>query len=164
MRNLYFGKSNTSFILYLDPLSIDFIELTKKSNYVVCHELLFDGYEDISVSNTIITSDSFISLIQNKKPITEFNLIIDNKTHIQNIWWDDLLIISDFETILIFIKELKAKLNTEHQKLLDNMLSKPETYLSIDKHKITETSVAAIDFISFIKDSDRYLEKENKFV
>ena len=80
------------------------------------------------------------------------------------IWWDDLLIISDFETILIFIKELKAKLNTEHQKLLDYMLSKPETFLSIDKHKITETSVAAIDFISFIKDSDWYLEKENKFV
>jgi hypothetical protein len=44
------------------------------------------------------------------------------------------------------------------------MLSKPETYLSIDNNKIKEKSIPAIDFISFIKDSDRYIEKEKKFV
>ena len=164
MRNLYFGKSNNRFFLYLDPLSIDFLELIKRSNYVVCNELIFDGDKEISVINSILTATSFISLLKNNKPLTEFNLIIDNKLHIENIWWDDILIISDFETIIAFIYDLRAKSNTECQKLLDLILSKPGTYLSIVNNKIKEKSIAAIDFISFIKDSDRYIEKEKKFV
>jgi hypothetical protein len=164
MRNLYFGKFNNQFFLYLDPLSIDFLQLIKRSNYVVCNELLFDGDKEISVSNSILTATSFISLLKNNKPLTEFNLIIDNKLHLENIWWDDVLIISNFETIIAFIYDLRAQKNTECQKLLDLMLSKPETYLSIDNNKIKEKSIPAIDFISFIKDSDRYIEKEKKFV
>lgn len=164
MRNLYFGKSNNRFLLYLDPLTIDFLELIKRSNYVVCNELLFDGDKEISVSNSILTATSFISLLKNNKPLTEFNLIIDNKLHIENIWWDDILIISDFETIIAFIYDLRAKSNSEYQKLLDLMLSKPGTYLSIVNNKIKKKSIAAIDFISFIKDSNRYIEKEKKFV
>ncbi|MFZ4106340.1 hypothetical protein [Flavobacterium sp.] len=164
MHNLYFGKSNNRFLLYLDPINIDLLELTKKSNYVVCNELQFDGDEEISVRNSILTSASLINLLQKNKSLTEFNLIIDNKLHIENIWWDDVLIISNFESMIYFIYELRAKLNAKNQKLLDLMLSKPGTYFTVNQNNIIETSIEAITFISFIKDSERYIEKEYKFI
>lgn len=164
MRNLYFGKSKNLYYLYLDPISIDLLEFTRNSNYVICNELHFDGASVNPEKKSVFTLPDFRNLIQSNNSIVEFNLITDNKTHIQNIWWDDLLIISDFVTIINFTNEIRAKLNSIENSYLDLMLSKPNTYFTISNKKIENKYIGADNIISFIKDSERYLEKESKFI
>ena len=104
MADFYFGKLDSHYLLYLDPVEITIFELISKSDVIHCNELVFDGLDNNSIKNQEFTVPVFSDLIFNSEPIVEFDLLIDNIIRVQNIWWNDILLLTNIETIVSFIE------------------------------------------------------------
>ena len=162
MQNIYFGKFDNSFILYLDPINIDILDFSKKFSSIYCAEIHFDNCADNSLINEEIPIISFIEKIKNKT-ITEFDMVFDNKIHIQNVWWDDLLVISNLDKLDIVLAEIKRIIPLDELSILDNCIQFPNNYFILNK-LISKQEVVANSFHDFIKNSVHYQDKEKKFI
>ena len=162
MQNYYFGKLDNSFILYLDPCSIDLFDFSENFFTVYCNEIIFDGFDDSSLNNKKISMISFTEKIKDKT-ITEFNIVFENNIHIQNIWWDDILIISDFDKMVTILNDIRNTFSNDNIKYLEIALNSPNNYFTFDNNRISKENINPNDFLNFIKNSDRYQDKERKF-
>lgn len=161
MQNNYFGKFDHSFILYIDPIHFDVINLSKQFSIVYCNKIIFSNSEDI-LQNTTFDVPTFIEKIQNKT-ISEFDLIFDDEVHIQNIWWDDLLVITNLDNLSLVLDLLKQTISVDELFKLDICIESPNYYFSFDSI-ICKQEVTPNSFQNFIIDSDHYLYKEQKFI
>jgi hypothetical protein len=161
MQNYYFGKLDNSFILYLDPFCIDILNFSKKFSSVHCTEIYFDNCVDNSLINTKFPMISFIEKIKDKT-ITEFDVVFDDKIHIQNVWWDDLLVILNLDNLDIVLSEIKKTISEDELSKLDNCINFPNHYFSYTK-LISKQEVFPHSFLDFIKDSVHYQDREQKF-
>jgi hypothetical protein len=161
MQNFYFGKLDNSFILYIDPFNIDLFNFSKHFSSVYCNEIHFDNCADNSLNNKEFSIISFIEKIKNKT-ISEFDLIFDDKVHIQNIWWDDLLVISNLDKLDIVLAEIKKIIPLDELSKLDNCIQFPNNYFSYTK-LISKQEVSPQSFLDFIKNSEHYQDKEQRF-
>jgi hypothetical protein len=161
MQNYYFGKLDNSFILYLDPYSIDLFNFSKKFSIVSCNEIIFDDFDDFSLNNIQFSIISFIEKIKDKT-ITEFDVVFDDNIHIQNVWWDDLLVILNLDNLDIVLSEIKKTISEDELSKLDNCINFPNHYFSYTK-LISKQEVFPHSFLDFIKDSVHYQDREQKF-
>jgi hypothetical protein len=161
MQNYYFGKLDNSFILYIDPIHFDIINFSKKISTVYCNEINFVNCQD-EIQNAQLDLHTFIEKLKNKT-ISEFDLIFDDKIHIQNIWWDDLLVISNTDNLDIILAEIKKTISEDEISKLDNCIQFPNHYFSYNK-LISKQEVLPQSFLDFIKDSVHYQDKEQKFI
>ena len=161
MQNNYFGKFDNSFILYIDPIHFDVINFSKKFSTVYCNEINFVNCQD-EIQNAQLDLHTFIEKLKNKT-ISEFDLIFDDDIHIQNIWWDDLLIISTSDNLALVLEITKQTLTSEALPKLDICINSPNYYFSFNK-MISKQKVSPISFQDFIKDSVHYQDKEQKFI
>ena len=161
MQNYYFGKLDNSFILYIDPFNIDLFNFSKNFSTVYCNEINFDNCADNSLINTKFPITSFIEKIKNKT-ITEFDVVFDDKIHIQNVWWDDLLVTSNLDNLDIVLAEIKKTILEDELSILDNCIHFPNYYFSYTK-LTSKQEVTPHSFLDFIKDSVHYQDKEQKF-
>lgn len=161
MQNNYFGKFDNSFILYIDPIHFDVINFSKKISTVYCNEINFVNCQD-EIQNAQLDLHTFIEKLKNKT-ISEFDLIFDDDIHIQNIWWDDLLIISTSDNLDIVLTEIKQTIPADAVSKLDICINSPNYYFSFNKI-ISKQEVSPISFQDFIKDSVHYQDKEQKFI
>lgn len=161
MQNNYFGKFDHSFILYIDPIHFDVINFSKRFSKVYCNKIIFSNSEDI-LQNTTFDVPTFIEKLQNKT-ISEFDLIFDDEVHIQNIWWDDLLVITNLDNLSLVLDLLKQTISVDELFKLDICIESPNYYFSFDSI-ISKQEVTPNSFQDFIKDSDHYLYKEQKFI
>ena len=161
MLNNYFGKFEHSFILYIDPVQFDIINFSKHFTCVSCNEIIFSNSED-NLQNASFDVHIFSETLKNKT-ITEFDLIFDDGLHVQNIWWDDLLVISPLNKLDIVLNLLKPSIPLEEQSKLDICIESPNYYFSFN-NKISKQEVSPISFQDFIKDVSHYLDKEQKFI
>ncbi len=162
MQNFYFGKFDNSFIVYIDPFNIDLFNFSKHFSSVYCNEIIFDNCADYALINTKFPITSFNEKIKNKT-ITEFDIVFDDKIHIQNVWWDDLLVISNTNNLDIILAEIKKTISEDELSKLDNCLNFTNYYFSYTKLTSKE-EVSPHSFLDFIKDSVRYQDKEQKFI
>jgi hypothetical protein len=95
MENNYFGKLDNSFILYIDPIHFDILNFSKNFSTVYCNKINYANSED-NIHNSQLDLHTFIEKIKGKT-ISEFDLIFDDEIQIQNIWWDNLLVISNLD-------------------------------------------------------------------
>ncbi len=161
MQNNYFGKFDHSFILYIDPIHFDVINFSKQFSRVYCNEIIFSNSEDI-LQNTTFDVPKFIEKIQNNT-ISEFDLIFDDEVHIQNIWWDDLLVVANLDYLTLVLDLLKQTISVDELFKLDICIESPNYYFSFDSI-ITKQEVSPNSFQDFIKDSYHYQDKEQKFI
>lgn len=161
MQNFYFGKLDNSFILYIDPFNIDLFNFSKHFTSVYCNEIIFDNCADNALINTKFPITSFIEKIKNKT-ITEFDIVFDDKIHIQNVWWNDLLVISNLDNFDIVLAEIKKTISGDELSKLDNCIHFPNYYFTYTKLTSKE-EVSPHSFLDFIKDSVHYQDKEQKF-
>lgn len=161
MQNNYFGKFDHSFILYIDPIHFDVINFSKKFSSVYCNEIIFSNSEDI-FQNSTFNLNTFKEKLQNKT-ISEFDLIFDDEVHIQNIWWDDLLVIANLDNLNLVLDLLKQTISVDELFKLDICIESPNYFFSFD-NIISKQEVSPNSFQVFIKDSDHYLDKEQKFI
>jgi hypothetical protein len=161
MQNYYIGKLDNSFILYLDPFNIDLFHFSKFFSSVYCNEINFDNCADYALINTKFPITSFNEKIKNKT-ITEFDIVFDDKIHIQNVWWDDLLVISNTDNLDIVLAEIKKTISEDELSKLNNCIQFPNYYFSYTK-LISKQEVSPHSFLDFIKDSVHYQDKEQKF-
>jgi hypothetical protein len=164
MTDFYFGKLDSHYLLYLDPVEITIFELISNYNVINCNDLVFDGLDNNSIKNQRFTFSEFYDLMLNSKPIVEFDLLIDDKIQVQNIWWNDILLISNLETILSFIELINKNKTPKSISILNSLIQNPNIYFKISDNQISKTFIEPSDFIAFIKNSDRYLEKELKMI
>jgi hypothetical protein len=162
MQNYYFGKLDNSFIFYLDTCNIDILNFSKKFSSINCAEIHFDNRGDKSLIDIKFSMLSFIEKLKNKT-ISEFDLIFDDEIHIQNIWWDDLLVISNLDNLDIVLAEIKKTISEDELSKLDNCINFPNYYFSYTK-LISKQGVSPHSFLDFIKDSVHYQDKEQKFI
>lgn len=161
MQNNYFGKFDNSFILYIDYINFDVINFSKHFSSVFCNEINFANCDDV-IQNAKLDLHTFIEKLKNKT-ISEFDLIFDDKIHIQNIWWDDLLVISPLDNLDIVLTEIKQTIPADAVSKLDICINSPNYYFSFNKI-ISKQEVSPILFQDFIKDSVHYQDKEQKFI
>ncbi|MBP6127332.1 hypothetical protein [Flavobacterium sp.] len=161
MQNYYFGKLDNSFIFYIDPIHFDIINFSKKISTVYCNEINFVNCQD-EIQNAQLDLHTFIEKLKNKT-ISEFDLIFDDEIHIQNIWWDDLLVISNLDNLEIVLTEIKQTISADAVSKLDISINSPNYYFSFNKI-ISKQEVSPISFQDFIKDSVHYQDKEQKFI
>lgn len=161
MQNNYFGKFDHSFILYIDPIHFDVINFSKKFSSVYCNEIIFSNSEDI-FQNATFNVNTFKEKLQNKT-ISEFNLTFDEEIHIQNIWWDDLLVVANLDYLTLVLDLLKQTISVDELFKLDICIESPNYYFSFN-NIISKQEVTPNLFKDFIKDSDHYLDKEQKFI
>ena len=162
MQNYYFGKLDNSFILYLDPCSIDLFDFRENFSTVYCNEIIFDDFDDSSLNNKKFSRISFTEKIKDKT-ITEFNVVFDNNIHIQNIWWDDILIISNLDKIDVILNDIRNTFSSNNIKYFEIALNSTNNYITLDNNRISKENINPNDFLNFIKNSDRYQDKERKF-
>ena len=162
MQNYYFGKLDNSYIFYLDHYSIDLFNFSKNFSTVYCNEIIFDDFDDSSLNNKKISMISFTEKIKDKT-VTEFNIVFENNIHIQNIWWDDILIISDFDKMVTILNNIRNTFSNDNIKYLEIALNSPNNYFTLDNNRISKENINPNDFLNFIKNSDRYQDKERKF-
>lgn len=161
MLNNYFGKFEHSFILYIDPVQFDIINLSKHFTSVSCNEIIFSNSED-NLQNASFDVHVFTEILKNKT-ISEFDVIFDDGLHVQNIWWDDLLVISPLNKLDIVLNLLKPSIPLEEQSKLDICIETPNYYFSFN-NKISKQEVSPISFQNFIKDAVHYQDKAKKFI
>lgn len=161
MQNNYFGKFDHSFILYIDPVHFDVVNFSKQFSSVYCNEIIFSNSDDI-LQNARFNVNAFKEKLQNKT-ISEFDLIFDEEIHIQNIWWDDLLVIANLDNLSLVLGQLKQTLSVGELSKLDICIESPNYFFSFN-NKISKQGVSPISFQDFIKNSDHYLDKEQKFI
>jgi hypothetical protein len=161
MQNFFFGKFDNSFILYIDPIHFDIKNFCEPFSTVYCNEINFANSED-QIQKTKFHVNAFIEK-QKNKTISEFDITFDNKTHIQNIWWDDLLIISNLDNFDLVLAIIKQTMPKEAISKLDNCIQSPNYYFSFNK-MISKQKVLPNSFQDFIKDSVHYQDKEQKFI
>jgi hypothetical protein len=130
MQNNYFGKFDHSFILYIDPIHFDVINFSKKFSSVYCNEIIFSNSEDI-FQNSTFNLNTFKEKLQNKT-ISEFDLIFDDEVHIQNIWWDDLLVIANLDNLNLVLDLLKQTISVDELFKLDICIESPNYFFSLD--------------------------------
>lgn len=161
MQNNYFGKFEHSFILYIDPIHFDVINFSKHFSSVCCNEIVFTNSED-NLQNTPFDIHTFIEKLKNQT-LSEFDLIFDNEVHIQNIWWDDILIISNLDKMDLILNEIRNTISNDNFKYLEISLRSLNNYFTCDNNRISKENINPNDFLNFIKNSDRYQDKELKF-
>jgi hypothetical protein len=105
---------------------------------------------------------SFTEKIKDKT-ITEFNIVFENNINIQNIWWDDILIISDFDKMVTILNDIRNTFSNDNIKHLEIALNSPNNYFTFDNNRISKENINPNDFLNFIKNSDHYQDKERKF-
>lgn len=164
MTDLYFGKVDTRYLLYLDPIEINLQELIKNSNSIYCNELIFDGLEENLIKNQIFTLPAFSDLVFNNPPIVELDVLIDGITQVQNVWWNDILMISDLDTIKSFIETNKKIIAPKSFFLFDTLTQNPNIYFTISDNHNSKTYIEPSEFIAFIKNSERYSDKASKLI
>ena len=164
MNELYFGKIDERYFFYLDPIAFNINEFVVKSKNIYCNELIFDSIKCEIINKKSYSKNDFIELLNRNNIISEFDLIIDENIHIQNIWWNDLLLISNMEIINLFIHYLKPKMTLFQLNLLENIFSNPNKLFLFSKDIIYETPMNPNEFITYIKNSERYLQKEFKII
>jgi hypothetical protein len=162
MQNYYFGKLDNSFILYLDPYSIDLFNFSKKFSIVSCNEIIFDDFDDFSLNNIQFSMISFIEKIKDKT-ITEFDVVFDDKIHIQNVWWDDILIICDLDKMAVILNDIRNTMSNDNIKYLEISLQSTNNFITSYNNRISKRIINPNDFLNFIINSDRYQDKERKF-
>lgn len=161
MKNIYFGKFDDSFILYFDPINIDISKIARDIKSVYCNEIIFDNYEDKTLNNKKLDLNSFIEEIKDKI-IIEFDLILDKNTHIQNIWWDDILIISKLDLMAEILNNITNFISIENLKYLEISLQSPNDYITFENDTADRQKINPSEFLDFIKNSDRYEDKVQK--
>ena len=161
MKNIYFGKFDDSFILYFDPINIDISKIARDIKSVYCNEIIFDNYEDKTLNNKKLDLNSFIEEIKDKI-IIEFDLILDKNTHIQNIWWDDILIISKLDLMAEILNNITNFISIENLKYLEISLQSPNDYITFENDTADIQKINPSEFLDFIKNSDRYEDKVQK--
>jgi hypothetical protein len=161
MQNNYFGKFDNSFILYIDPIHFDVINFSKHFSSVYCNEINFVNCQD-EIQNAQLDLHTFIEKLKNKT-ISEFDLIFGDEIHIQNIWWDDLLVIANLDKLSLVLDLLKQTMSVGELSKLDICIESPNYYFSFDSI-ISKQEVTPNLFKDFIKDSDHYFDKEQKFI
>lgn len=161
MQNYYFGKLDNSFIFYIDPIHFDIINFSKHFSSVYCNEINFVNCQD-EIQNAQLDLHTFIEKLKNKT-ISEFDLIFDDEIHIQNIWWDDLLLISNLDNLALVLDIIKQTIPADAVSKLDICINSPNYYFSFNKI-ISKQEVSPISFQDFIKDSVHYQDKEQKFI
>lgn len=161
MQNNYFGKFDNSFILYIDHIHFDIINFSKHFSSVYCNEINFANCQD-EIKNAQLDLHTFIEKLKNKT-ISEFDLIFDDEIHIQNIWWDDLLLISNLDNLALVLDIIKQTIPADAVSKLDICINSPNYYFSFNK-LISKQEVSPISFQDFIKDSVHYQDKEQKFI
>lgn len=161
MKNIYFGKFDDSFILYFDPINIDISKIARDIKSVYCNEIIFDNYEDKTLNNKKLDLNSFIEEIKDTI-IIEFDLILDKNTHIQNIWWDDILIISKLDLMAEILNNITNFISIENLKHLEISLQSPNDYITFENDTADRQKINPIEFLDFIKNSDRYEDKVQK--
>lgn len=164
MKNIYFGKLDNIFILYIDPFCIDLIKFSKVFSSVYCNEIIFDNYNTDIYNNKKFNNDLFVKSLKEKQIIAEFNIVFDCNTHIQNVWWDDLLVISYDFNLEKIIKEVKNSMSSIEISMLKECIKTPNYYFNFKNEKIFKQKINFNKVIEFIKNSDRYQEKEYKFI
>jgi|688.fasta_scaffold1179191_1 hypothetical protein len=164
MNEIYFGKTGDRYYLYLDPINFKIDDLIVNTCKIHCNEIIFDGIKSEIINNKSYSQYDFIELLNRNNSISEFDLFIDENIHVQNIWWNDLLLISNLEIINLFIHSLKPKLCLYQNKIIKKTPLLTNKLLSISNNIISKTSMKPNEFISYIKNSERYLQKELKII
>ncbi len=162
--NLYFGALNSTYFLYIDPIEFNIERLFNNVKDIQCNSVFFDGLNSKEIVNQNLTMNAFQEMLEVPHTLSEFDMILDHTIHIQNIWWDDLLIISDFESIHSFLNANKESFASSFNLIMDNLNKATNTLLTYCEGEITETPMNPTDFLSYMKNSDRYLDKEIKFL
>lgn len=163
MWDFYFGKlSNNKFLFYFDSYDIDFKNITKDYKNILVNEIYFDFQNCLKFS--YLTIPEFMSIIKNNKPIKEFDVILDGKLQMINVWWNDIILIGEKKEIEFFLTNNQKSMEHDSFEFYLYLMKKENTYISFYKKEITKANIAPDDFMDFIKNSDRYLDKERKVI
>jgi hypothetical protein len=164
INNLYIGEQDSVYSIYIDPIEFNIERLINNVIDIHCNSVFFDGLNSKEIVNQHLTMDSFQEMLAVNHTLSEFDMILNQTIHIQNIWWDDLLIISDFESIISFLNSNKDSFASSYDLIMDKMKKPTNMLLTHYEGEITETPMNPTDFLSYMKNSDRYLDKEIKFL
>jgi hypothetical protein len=164
INNLYIGEQDSVFSIYIDPIDFNIERLFNNVIDIQCNSVFFYGLNSKEIANQNLTMNAFQDLLAINHTISEFDMILNHTIHIQNIWWNDLLIISDFESVNSFLNVNKANFASSYDLIMDKMKKATNTLLTQYEGEITETPMNPADFLSYMKNSDRYLDKEIKFL
>lgn len=162
--NLYFGELNSTYYLYIDPIELNIERLFNNVINIHCNSVFFDGLNSKEIVDQNLTMNALQEMLEVSHKLSEFDMILDHTIHIQNIWWDDLLIISDLESIHSFLNANKESFASSYDMIKEKMKKVTNTLITHCEGEITETPMNPKDFFSYMKNSDRYLDKEIKFL
>jgi hypothetical protein len=164
INDLYIGEQDSVYSIYIDPIEFNIERLFSNVKDIHCNSVFFDGLNSNEIAGQNLTVNAFKERLTVNHRVSEFDMILNHTIHIQNIWWNDLLIISDFESIISFLNANKESFASSYDLIMDSMKKATNKLLTHDEGDITETPMNPTDFLSYMKNSDRYLNKEIKFL
>jgi hypothetical protein len=164
INNLYIGEQDSVYSIYIDPIEFNIERLCNNVKNIHCISVFFDGLNSKEIADQNLTMNAFQEMLAVNNTLSEFDMILNQTIHIQNIWWNDLLIISDFQSIISFLKANKESFASSYDLIMDKMKKATNTMFTYCEGEITETPMNPTDFLLYMKNSDRYLDKEIKFL
>jgi hypothetical protein len=162
--NLYIGEQDSVYSIYIDPIEFNIERLFNNVEDIHCNSVFFAGLNSKEIADQNLTMNAFQEMLAVNNTLSEFDMILNQTIHIQNIWWNDLLIISDFQSIISFLNANKDSFASSYDLIMDYMKKATNTLFTYCEGEITETPMNPTDFLSYMKNSDRYLDKEIKFL
>lgn len=162
--NLYIGKLNSTIYLYLDPIEFNIDKLFNNVQNIHCNSVIFDGLNCKEIVNQNLKIKEFNEILEENNSLYEFDMILNHNIHVQNIWWNDLLIIAEIDSFQTFLNSNKESFSLSYDMIMNNMKKANNKLVISYDDKTTKISMNPTDFISYMKNSDRYLHKEFKFL
>lgn len=161
--NFYFGKINENeSLLYLDPFDTDFHKLLHHYKTIYVKEIYFDFQNNCK--DREFMGIEFIEYIAQRKKIEEFEVTLNKTLKITNIWWDDILIQGPEKEIIRFLEVIPENERFKSMSEIKELMHIKNEYITSHKNLITKKHIRTDVFLSFIKNPDRYPDKELKVI
>jgi hypothetical protein len=169
----YFGKfQDGRYLLYLDDADINLLEIIGYENI---HKIVFEALKNNSSFDyyDLVAYDGKGELTDIFGLIRQHGLYFDmiRKIHINDdieldiMWWEDHIIIADYDLILKCIQTKKKNASLIEIEVLDLILNNSNTYFQTQDDKIEVQKVLkAEDFYSFIAGTEHYQMKEQNLL
>ena len=160
------------YLLYLDDADINLFEII---GYDKIDKIVFDALD-------LNTSSTYYDLVayEGEGELTDiyalmrqyglqFDLIkkiyINGNIQLEIAWWEDHIIVADYDMILECIQTKKKNANTIETDVLDLILINPDTYYQTqDGEIVVEKKLKPEEFYSFIVGTEHYLMKEQNLM
>ena len=169
----YLGKyEDGRYLLYLDDADINLFEIIgyKNINRIVFEVLDLksssDYYELVAYNGEGELTDIFGLIRHHGLYFDQIKKIsINDKIELEIIWWDDQMIVADFDLIMSCIQAKKNNATPIETKVLDLIICNPNTYFQTqDGEIIVEKKIETDNFYSFIVGTEHYEMKEQNLL